>query len=96
MKWVLFLLSLVALFVANNALFWLPGKYDWFNVAAAGTAILTAGVLAWFSSRKFARSASGAQATWKNVAMAPPSVIWLFVMLLFCFFGLMKIVAHRQ
>lgn len=95
MKWMLFLLSLIALFVANNAIFWLPGKYDWFNAAAAGIAILSAGVLAWFSSRMFARSTLGAHATWKNVAMAPPAVIWLFVMLLFCFFGLMKIAASR-
>jgi hypothetical protein len=36
MKWVLFLLSLVALFAANNALFWIPGRYDWFTVVAAG------------------------------------------------------------
>ena len=36
MKWVLFLLSLVALFAANNALFWIPGRYDWFTVVATG------------------------------------------------------------
>lgn len=95
MKWVLFLLSLIALFVANNALFWVPGEYDWFTAIAASVAILTAGVLAWVSSKKFARSSAGAQATWKNVAMAPPAVVWLFVMLLFCFFGLMKIAAYR-
>lgn len=95
MKWVLFLLSLIALFVANNALFWVPGKYDWFTAVAASIAILTAGVLAWFSSKKFARSTLGTQVTWKNVVMAPPAVIWLFVMLLFCFFGLMKIVPSR-
>jgi hypothetical protein len=95
MKWVLFFLSLVALFVANNALFWVPGKYDRFTAVAASIAILTAGIFAWFSSKKFARSTSGAQPTWKNVMMAPPAVIWLFVMLLFCFFGLMKIAAYR-
>ncbi len=35
MKWVLFLLSMVALFAANNALFWVPGRYDWFTAVAA-------------------------------------------------------------
>jgi hypothetical protein len=95
MKWVLFVLSLIALFVANNALFWVPGKYDRFTAVAASVSILTAGVLAWFSSKKFARSSLGEQATWKNVAMAPPAVIWFFVLLVFCFFGLMKIAANR-
>ena len=95
MKYVLFLLSLIALFVANNALFWVPGKYDSFTAVAVSMAIVTAGVLAWFSSKKFARASLGAQATWKNVVMAPPAVIWLFVMLLFCFFGLMKIASYR-
>ena len=95
MKWLLFLLSLIALFVANNALFWLPGKYDRFTVVAASIAILTAGGLAWLSSKKCARSSFGAQATWKNVVMAPPAVIWFFVMMLFCFFGLMNLAAYR-
>ena len=95
MKWVLFLLSLIALFVANNALFWVPGKYDWFTAIAASVAIATAGVLAWLSSRMFARSSLAAQASWKSVVMAPPAVVWLFVMLLFCLFGLMKIAARR-
>ena len=36
MKWVLFLLSLIFLFAANNALFWAPGRYDWLNFTAAG------------------------------------------------------------
>jgi hypothetical protein len=95
MKWVLFVLSLVALFVANNALFWVPGKYDWFTAVAASISIVTAGLLAWFSSKKFARASLGAQATWKNIVMAPPAVIWLFVILLFCLFGVMKITAYR-
>jgi len=95
MKWVQFLLSLVALFVANNALFWLSGRYDWFNFVAAGAAISVAAVLAWFSSKRFAKSTSGASASWKHVVTAPPIVIWLFVMLLFSIFGLMKMVTYR-
>ena len=83
MKWLLLLLSLMALFVANNALFWLPGKYDWFNFVAAGLAILIAGVLAWFSSKRFAATTVGAHASSKNVVMAPPMAIYLFVLLIF-------------
>lgn len=91
MKWVLFLLSLVALFVANNTLFWVPGSYDWFTVVAAGIAISIAAVLAWFSSKKFAASTSKGQADLKDVLMAPPAVIWFFVMLVFCLIGLLRI-----
>jgi hypothetical protein len=91
MKWVLFLLSLVALFFANNTLFWVPGSYDWFTVVAAGIAISTAAILAWFSSKKFAESTSRGHAALKDVVMAPPAVIWLFVMLVFCLVGLLRI-----
>jgi len=90
MKWVLFLLSLVALFAANNALFWLPGRYDWFNFVAAAVAIPVAAVLAWFSSKRFV----GGQATWKEVLTAPPAVIWFFVVVVFLFEGLTKVAAY--
>jgi hypothetical protein len=95
MKWSLFVLSLIGLFFANNILFWIPGKYDWFTAVAAGISIVSAGALAWFSSKKFARDSLGGQATWRNVLMAPPVVIWCFVILLFCLFSLVKIAAHR-
>jgi hypothetical protein len=96
MKWTLFLLSLFALFAANNALFWLPGSYDWFNFVAAGIAIFVAAILAWFSSKRFVQPTSGALVTWNKVVMAPPAVIWLFVILLFCLLGLMKIVVYYR
>ncbi len=91
MKWVLFLLSPVALFAANNALFWVPGRYDWFTAVAAGTAISTAAVLAWFSSKKFVGSTSKGQAPLKDLLMAPPAVVWLLVMLVFWLAGLLRI-----
>jgi hypothetical protein len=95
MKWSLFVLSLLALFFANNVLFWIPGKYDWFTAVAATISIVTAGALAWFSSKKFAQSELEAQPTWKKIVTAPPAVIWIFVVVLFCLFGLMHIVAYR-
>ncbi|PYV98499.1 MAG: hypothetical protein DMG86_16230 [Acidobacteria bacterium] len=51
----------------------------------------TAAVLAWFSSKKFVGSTSKGQAPLKDVLMAPPAVIWLFVMLVFCLAGLLRI-----
>lgn len=90
MKWVLFLLSLVFLFAANNALFWLPGKYDWFNFVAAGTGISVAAVLAWFSSKRFVKVLPEREYSWKDVAMTPPAVVWFLVILLFLFGGVIK------
>jgi len=90
MKWLLFALSLFALLVAYNALFMLPGSYDWFGFTAAGVAISIAAVCAWFSGRRFA----GKQATRRELMLSPPAVIWLFVLLLFCGAGLIRVVAY--
>jgi len=91
MKWVLFLLSLLALFFANNMLFWVPGSYGWRNFVLAGIAIFLAAVLAWLSSKRFARE----HASWRELMMTPPAVIWIFVVLLLCCAGLMKAVMYR-
>jgi dipeptide/tripeptide permease len=96
MKWLFFLLSLLALFAANNALFWLPGHYDWFNFVAAGVAIGLAVLFAWLSSRRFATSASTTRPTWKDLAKAPPATICIFVLLLFLAVGLMELVAYAD
>jgi len=94
MKWVLLALELLMLFAANNALFMLPGHYDWFNAVAASTGILLAALFAWLSSKRFAES-STAGARWKKLAAAPPAVIWIFMMALFSAVGLMKVLAYR-
>ena len=94
MKWLLFLLSLFALFVASNALFWLPGKYNWFSFLMAGTAIAVAAASAWFSGKRFATSAHGMQPRFMDVVMTLPPTIWIVVILLFCVFGLTKIVGN--
>jgi hypothetical protein len=65
------------------------------GAVAAGIAISVAGVLAWFSSKRFAQSAREAHITWKKVVMTPPAVNWLFVMLLFFLVGLTKIAEYR-
>jgi len=90
MKWFLFALSLFSLLVAYNALFMLPGSYDWFGIAVAAVAILAAAVCAWFSGRRFASK----QATWRELMLTPPAVIWLFVLLLFCCAGFIRVVAY--
>jgi hypothetical protein len=94
MKWLFFLVSLLALLVANNALFWLPGHYDWFNFVAAGIAIALAVLFAWLSSRRFAMAGSTVRPTWKTLAKAPPATICIVVLLLFLAVGLMHFVTH--
>ena len=97
MKWILLVLELLMLFAANNALFWLPGPYDWFNFVAAGVGICLAGLFGWLSSKRFAKSSStGGEASWKRAIAAPPAVIWIFVMSLFFVVGLSKIVANLR
>ncbi len=93
MKWFLLLLSLILLFAANNALFWIPGRYDWFNFTFAGGAIILAALFAWLSSRRFAVTAQGGKYAWKSIIVAPPSVIWLFVVGLFCLGGVFKFIS---
>ena len=94
-KWVLFLISLLALFVANNALFLMPGEYSWFNAVSAAIAISIAAVLAWFSSKGFVKSASPSDAGWRRVVGAPPALVWIIVVLWFCALGVMKIIEKR-
>lgn len=95
MKWTLFGISLIALFVANNALFMVPEKYDWFTAVAVTSAICVAGICAWFGGKRFAAAAFD-KPTWKQVVMSPPAVVWIFVIVLFCLVGLSKFVAYRN
>jgi hypothetical protein len=94
MRWFFFFLSLLALFVANNALFWVPGHYDWFTFMAAGISISLALIFAWLSSRKFVAASPVAQSTWRHSLKSPPLAICLFVLLLFLAAGMMRIVAY--
>jgi hypothetical protein len=94
MKWLLFVVSLFSLWVSFNSLFMLPGQYSAFNfeIAAVGIAI---GVLtAWLSSKRFAdaqrkRRRSGA------ILEAPPIALCLFVLVVFCVMGVLKLTASR-
>ena len=78
-KWFLFLPSVFGLFVANNALFWLPGPYSWFNFVAATIGIVAGILLAYLSSRRFVTAPSMTQPTWLDVMSAPrASFAWVF------------------
>ena len=95
MKWVLFLLSLLALFAANNVLFWMAGKYDAFTLVAAPISISAAVVLAWLSSKRFAKQTARTSPGLAEILQAPPAVICIFVLLLFSAAGLIKLIDYR-
>lgn len=92
MKWIFFALSLLGLFVANNALFWMPGNYDWLIFTFAGIGILFAAIFALLSGKRFAKEQTG----WKALVVTPPVVIWVFVIFLFCCGSLLKFLAYWQ
>jgi hypothetical protein len=90
-----FLLSLVALWVAYNALFMLPGKYDYFNFVVAGFGVGLGVLFASMSSRRFAGQASEKRVPIAHILKAPPMAICIFILILFCLSGLVKIAAYR-
>jgi hypothetical protein len=55
MKWLFLILCLYATAVGFNALFFMPGAYDWFNFVAAAVAFSAAFVLGHQSMKRFER-----------------------------------------
>ena len=94
MKWVLFAISLFALWVAFNALFMLPGQYSAFNFELAGSGIVAGILLAWVSSKGFLASEPKRL---RNTAImkAPPMVLCIFILIVFCAIGVIKFMAYR-
>jgi membrane associated rhomboid family serine protease len=82
MKWLLFALSLFALWVAFNALFMLPGRYTAFNFELAAAGIVIGIVTAWLSGKRFIdtghrRGKRGA------LMQAPPVLLCTFILVIF-------------
>jgi hypothetical protein len=94
MRWLLFGISLFALWFAFNVLFMLPGNYSAaiFGLAAIGIAVGVAA--AWFSGRQFTR-AWGRNQHPGEVVKAPPVVLCIFVLCVFCVMGIVKVIAYR-
>ena len=51
--WLLFLIALLFLWVAFNALFMVPGKYDSFTINTAALSMVLALLAAWGSAKLF-------------------------------------------
>jgi hypothetical protein len=94
MKWFLFLIELLLLFFANNIFFFIPGKYDWFTAIGGTTAISLAAVAASLSSKRFANAARTSK--WTDIVAAPPSVIWIFVVGVFCLVGVVRMIVSLR
>lgn len=94
MKWLLFAVSLFTLWVAFNALFMASGRYHAFNFEVAGIGIALGVMTAWLSSKKFMRTE---RETSRGAAVlkAPPVLFCIFILLLFCAMGALKVVAYR-
>jgi len=77
MKWILFAVELLLLFATFNALFMVPGPFDWFNVVAACIGISVSAVCAWFSGKRFLSFRREGRPSWKDLAGTPPAIVWL-------------------
>ena len=93
MKWILFALSLLALWIAFNSLFMLPGRYSAFNFELAAAGIIAGVLLAWISSRRFVAVGPRAHRS-AAVMKAPPMVLCIFILFVFCAIGAIKLVAY--
>jgi uncharacterized membrane protein YidH (DUF202 family) len=94
MKWLLFLLSVFAMWVAFNSLFMLPGHYSAFNFELAGLCIGVGVLLAWVSGKRFV-DASPKRRRRAAVMEAPPMVLCAFILLVFIAIGVVKFMAYR-
>ena len=93
MKWLLFAISLFALWVAFNALFMLPGRYTAFNFELAAAGIVIGIATAWLSGKRFVDT--GRRGKRGALMQAPPVVLCTFILVIFCAIGILKVVASR-
>ncbi len=90
MKWLLFAVSLLGLWIAFNSLFMIPGPYSAINFELAGIGTVVGVLLAWISSRRFVDSEPKSS----TIMKAPPMVLCVFILLVFCAIGIMKFIAY--
>jgi hypothetical protein len=94
MRWLLFGISLFALWFAFNVLFMVPGSYSATIIGLAAIGIAVGAVAAWFSGRQFAL-AWGRNQQPREVVKAPPVVLCIFILCVFCVMGIIKVMAYR-
>jgi hypothetical protein len=91
MKWLYLALTVLSLWVAFNALFMLPGKYDAFNFWAAAVAILFAISSAWLGSRKFVNTESRSRRRFGSLWRTPPTIVCITGLVLIAIAGILRL-----
>jgi hypothetical protein len=94
MRWLLFAISLAALWFAFNVLFMVPGTYSATAFGLAGLGIVTGTVAAWFSGRQFTL-AWGRDRRVNEIVRTPPVVLSIFILCVFCLIGAIKVLTYR-
>lgn len=94
MKWLLFAISLFALWVSFNALYMLPGRYSAFNFELAAVGIAVGIAAAWLSGKRFA-DADQRKRKKGTIMQAPPVVLCAFILIIFCVMGVLKSMSSR-
>jgi hypothetical protein len=93
MRWLLFAISLVALWFAFNLLFMVPGNYSAAIFGMAGAGIVVGALTAWLSAKRFAAAGTGTRIA--EIVKAPPMVLCIFILCIFCAIGAVKFLAYR-
>jgi membrane associated rhomboid family serine protease len=94
MKWLLFAISLFALWVAFNALYMLPGPYTAFNFELAAAGIGVGTLTAWLSGKRFTHTERRKRRS-SALMKAPPVVLLIFILVIFCAIGILRFLASR-
>jgi len=79
LKWILFMGELFFLWVLCNTVFLVPGNYTWERIVMIALAALFSGGFAWFSARFFVGGSADEGSSLGRMVSTPPSVIWIFV-----------------
>jgi hypothetical protein len=94
MRWLLFAISLVALWFAFNLLFMVPGNYSATTFGLAGAGIVVGAVTAWLSGKRFAVAGTSSNRL-TEIVKTPPMVLCIFILCIFCAIGVVKFLAYR-
>ncbi len=94
MKWLLFAISFFALWFAFNLLFMVPGRYSAITVALAAGGIIVGLSMAWLSGKRFVGAESERHRS-AAILKAPPMVLCIFILFVFCAIGVIKFMAYR-
>ncbi len=92
MKWIFFLMTLLALLFTFNMIAMVPRHFDWSRALLVAASISIAGIFAWLSGKRFVNVSE--RASLPRVAKTPPALVWLFTVTVFCLVGITRLIMH--